>query len=152
MHWKVPASSVAICYLANGMVTAPVATAWVQPIPKGSTPTVSEGGMEGVDDAQIFVQHRCITIGSLLAKVFTTLLDQRMTQYLEENGLRSMYQGGFRPKRGAAEQVFTLNHVSLANTGGSICTVHLWTSARRLTLLDTSTCGKGCRRTASAVT
>ena len=66
-------------YLANGMVTAPVATAWVQPIPKGSTPTVvSEGGMEGVDDAQIFDQHRCITIGSLLAKVFTMLLDQRI--------------------------------------------------------------------------
>ena len=71
-------------YLANGMVTAPVATAWVQPIPKGSTPTVvSEGGMEGVDDAQIFDQHRCITIGSLLAKVFTMLLDKRMKQYLE---------------------------------------------------------------------
>jgi hypothetical protein len=59
----------------------------------------------------MYDQHRCITIGSLLAKVLSMLIDQRLTTYFEDNGLRSMYQGGFRPKRGTSEQIFTLNHL-----------------------------------------
>jgi hypothetical protein len=39
------------------------------------------------------------------------LIDKRLTNYLEDNGLRSKYQGGFRPGRGTAEQVFILNHL-----------------------------------------
>jgi hypothetical protein len=42
----------------------------------------------------MYDEHRCITIGSLVAKVLSMLIDKRLTGYLEDNGLRSIYQGG----------------------------------------------------------
>ena len=45
------------------------------------------------------------------------MLDRRITEYVESNGLRSIYQGGFRPQRGTAEQTFILNHLIEAARG-----------------------------------
>jgi hypothetical protein len=45
------------------------------------------------------------------------MLDRCITEYVESNGLRSMYQGGFRPQRGTAEQTFILNHLIEAARG-----------------------------------
>jgi hypothetical protein len=84
----------------------------VQPIPKAGAQAARASAAP--DDDACYDQHRCITIGSLLAKVFSMLLDARITDYLEANGLRSVYQGGFRPSRGTTEQVFVLNHLAEA--------------------------------------
>jgi hypothetical protein len=59
----------------------------------------------------VYDNQRCITIGSLVSKVFSMLIEKCLTRYLEDNGLRSKYQGGFRPGRGTTEQIFILNHL-----------------------------------------
>ncbi len=35
----------------------------------------------------MYDNHRCITIGSMVSKVFSMLIDKRLTRYLEDNGL-----------------------------------------------------------------
>ncbi len=84
----------------------------MQPIPKAGAPAAGAAAAAAAADDACYDQHRCITISSLLAKVVSMLLDALITGYLEASGLRSMYQGGFRPARGTTEQVFVLNHLA----------------------------------------
>ena len=70
----------------------------VHPVPKVPIPA-------SCDD------FRCITVGSLLGKLFSLLLDRRLNSYLESHNLRSPAQGGFRCERGTMDQVFILRHI-----------------------------------------
>jgi hypothetical protein len=70
----------------------------VHPIAKVQSPT-------GCDE------YRCITVGSILGKLFAAVLDKRLGDYLEEHQLRSPFQGGFRQGYSPMDQAFVLNHI-----------------------------------------
>src|SRR4051812_46556928 len=55
--------------------------------------------------------HRPITLLSIVAKVYTGLLQVRMSHWSEAAGVIEPEQGGFRPGRGCAEQLFTLTEL-----------------------------------------
>ncbi len=65
----------------------------MQPIPKAGA---LAAGAAAADDA-CYDQHRCITIGSLLAKVFSMLLDARITGYLSGDQRPAQYVPGRLP-------------------------------------------------------
>jgi hypothetical protein len=55
--------------------------------------------------------YRCITVGSLLGKLFAATLDKRLADYLEQHELRSPFQAGFRRGHSTMDQAFVLNHI-----------------------------------------
>ena len=52
--------------------------------------------------------YRGISISSCLGKLFTSLLQKRISDFLETNGLLSDNQGGFRKNYRTVDQVFIL--------------------------------------------
>lgn len=52
--------------------------------------------------------YRGIAIITVLAKLYATLLEQRLTQAMEKAGVRAPTQAGFRPGRSCADQIWTL--------------------------------------------
>ena len=57
------------------------------------------------------LQYRGITILSCIGKVFTKLMADRLTAYLESKRLLSEEQGGFRSKRSCVDQIQVLEAV-----------------------------------------
>jgi hypothetical protein len=55
--------------------------------------------------------YRVITIEPVLAKVFSAIMQQRASQYLESHQLRVPEQCGFRRQRSCADQLFVLDHI-----------------------------------------
>jgi len=60
------------------------------------------------------LNYRPITLLSIVGKVFTGVLEARLSHWAEHNGILVPEQAGFRPGRGCPEQVFAL--MELINT------------------------------------
>ena len=55
--------------------------------------------------------YRGIAIIPLLAKLYATVLNRRLTDALENAGVRASTQAGFRPDRSCADQIWTLQNL-----------------------------------------
>ena len=55
--------------------------------------------------------YRGITVSSTISKVFTTILNRRLTKYIENNNLLSEYQIGFRKGCRTSDHIFVLKHI-----------------------------------------
>jgi len=62
-------------------------------------------------DRRLPLNYRPITLLSIAGKVYTGVLLARLTSWTECHGIIVQEQGGFRPKRGCAEQVFALTEL-----------------------------------------
>jgi hypothetical protein len=59
-------------------------------------------------DAFEFDNYRGITVGPILAKLFTMILDKRLDEWAEQHGLRAKGQVGFRKDYCTTNQLFVL--------------------------------------------
>ncbi len=59
-------------------------------------------------DALKFDNYRWITIGPILAKLFTMILDKRLSEWVEQHGLCAKGQVGFRKDYFTTNQLFIL--------------------------------------------
>jgi hypothetical protein len=57
------------------------------------------------------LNYRGITLLSVAGKLFSTILNDRLMEWSEENEILVDEQGGFRPGRGCVDQAFILNEV-----------------------------------------
>ena len=71
-----------------------------RPIPKGST-----------IDTRNPTNYRGINLISVVAKCYSSILNNRLQQYLEDNGILSDAQNGFRRDRSCEDHVFTLTNL-----------------------------------------
>jgi hypothetical protein len=62
-------------------------------------------------DPAVHDNYRVITIGPVLAKVFSFVMHARADRYLEQQRLRVPEQCGFRRQRSCADQLFVLQHL-----------------------------------------
>ena len=62
-------------------------------------------------DRRVPLNYRPITLLSLVGKVYTGVLCERLTKWSELRGVLVPEQGGFRAKRGCPEQVFALTEL-----------------------------------------
>jgi exonuclease III len=62
-------------------------------------------------DTRMPLNYRPITLLSIVGKVYTTILYARLMSYCEQQNIIVAEQGGFRPKRGCTEQLFTLTEL-----------------------------------------
>ena len=61
--------------------------------------------------------YRGISLLSVVAKVYTAVLHRRLSQWCEENNIISEEQGGFRPGRGCADQIYVLWNILMNRVG-----------------------------------
>jgi hypothetical protein len=59
-------------------------------------------------DASKFNNYRGITVGLVLAKLFTMILDKRLSEWVEQHGLRAKGQVGFCKDYRTTNQLFIL--------------------------------------------
>jgi hypothetical protein len=59
-------------------------------------------------DASKFDNYRGITIRPILAKLFTMILNKRLSEWVEQHGLRAKGQAGFRKNYRTTDQLFIL--------------------------------------------
>jgi hypothetical protein len=57
-------------------------------------------------DASKFDNYRGITVGPILAKLFAMILEKRLSEWVEEHGLRAEGQVGFRKYYHTTDQLF----------------------------------------------
>jgi hypothetical protein len=69
----------------------------------GVVHTFFEGG-----DASKFDNYKGITIGPILAKLFTMILEKRLSDWVEQHGLRAKDQPRFRKDYRTTDQLFIL--------------------------------------------
>ena len=62
-------------------------------------------------DAQLPANYRPITLLSIVGKVYTGVLQCRLMEWSEANGILVEEQGGFRPGRGCPEQLYALTEL-----------------------------------------
>jgi hypothetical protein len=62
-------------------------------------------------DRRAPLNYRPITLLSIVGKVWTSVLQARLLTWLEAKGIIMLEQGGFRPRRGCADQVFALTEL-----------------------------------------
>ena len=62
-------------------------------------------------DPDVMDNYRGIAVGSLFGKLYSMVLEHRLNQFAEENGLRASGQAGFRRKRRCSDHVFVLKHL-----------------------------------------
>ena len=55
--------------------------------------------------------YRMISLMSVVAKVYESVITDRLTAWLEQNGKIDEEQGGFRAKRGCVDQMFVLTEI-----------------------------------------
>ena len=55
--------------------------------------------------------YRGIAVGSVMGKIYSMILESRLSTYCERNGLRAEGQAGFRPARSTADNLFVLKHL-----------------------------------------
>ncbi len=59
-------------------------------------------------DASKFDNYRGITVGPILAKLFAMILEKRLSEWVEQHGLRAKGQTGFRKDYCTIDQLFIL--------------------------------------------
>jgi hypothetical protein len=59
-------------------------------------------------DASKFDNYRGITIGPILAKLFVMILEKRLSEWVEQHGLRVKGQAGFRKNYRTTDKLFIL--------------------------------------------
>jgi hypothetical protein len=78
----------------------------------GKSPTAWQTGIgcpcPKKGDLTDWSNYRIITLLSVVGKLFEIILDTRLSDHLESNGLLSQQQGGFRKGRSTADLTFTL--------------------------------------------
>lgn len=62
-------------------------------------------------DPRIPMNYRGISVLSVMSKVFSSILNNRLTDYLEDNDILVDEQNGFRKNRSCENHVLTLNNV-----------------------------------------
>ena len=72
----------------------------IKPIPKGST-----------TDPRLPLQYRGIALLSTVYKIYTGVLNNRISSYMEDNGLYAEEQNGFRQGRSCSEHLFTVSSI-----------------------------------------
>ena len=55
--------------------------------------------------------YRAIPVGSIIGKIFSSVVDNRLQCLTEDNQLRAFTQTGFRKTYGALDATFTLRHI-----------------------------------------
>ena len=66
-------------------------------------------------DNRIPLNYRGISLLSCVSKLYTSFLNKRLTNYLEDNNLLADEQNGFRANRSCEEHIFTLNSIIRKN-------------------------------------
>ena len=84
-----------IC-LDNGLIPSIWRTAIITPIPKDST-----------KDPRIPLNYRGISLLSIVSKLYSSVLNNRLLPYLENNGLLVDEQNGFRSDRSCQDHLFS---------------------------------------------
>jgi hypothetical protein len=82
------------CFLAKGFLET-LSTRVVHVLFKGG-------------DASKFDNYRGITVGPILAKLFTMILDKRLSEWVEQHGLHAKGQAGFRKDYHTTNQFYIL--------------------------------------------
>jgi len=82
------------CFLAEGFLKA---------LSIGVVHVLFKGG-----DAFKFDNYRGITVGPILEKLFTMILDKKLSEWAEQHGLRAKGQVGFRKDYYTTNQLFIL--------------------------------------------
>jgi hypothetical protein len=59
-------------------------------------------------DASKFDNYMGITVGPILAKLFVMILEKRLSEWVEQHGLRAKGQAGFHKDYGTTDQLFIL--------------------------------------------
>ncbi len=95
-------------FLAPAMAAMFNACARLQTLPRAwalgaITPLLKPGG-----NATDCGSYRGITVGTLLAKLYATILNMRLTAWAEDNNLRATGQAGFRKDHHTSDQIFVL--------------------------------------------
>ena len=92
------------CLFQKIFVTHIIPSIWrlaiIKPIPKGS-----------LTDPKLPLHYRGIALLSTVYKLYTSVLNNRIVSYLEENNMYAEEQNGFRQKRSCAEHIFTLSTI-----------------------------------------
>ena len=57
------------------------------------------------------MNYRGISLLSCISKLYSSIMNKRITQYLEENDILAEEQNGFRSGRSCEDHVFTLSSV-----------------------------------------
>jgi hypothetical protein len=63
------------------------------------------------------LNYRGITLLSIAGKIFCSILNSRLTEWVEESGGVVDEQGGFRPGRGCPDQLFALTEIIKSRQG-----------------------------------
>ena len=67
---------------------------------------------KGKGDTNSMDNYRGIALMSIVAKLYASILTSRLTKTLEQHGLRSDLQFGFRPKRSTVDAAFVLQTIA----------------------------------------
>jgi len=89
----------------------PLLTAFNCFFAKGFLEALSTGVVHALfkrGDASKFDNYRGITVGPILAKLFTMILDKRLSEWVEQHGLRAKGQAGFHKDYRTTNQLFIL--------------------------------------------
>jgi len=62
-------------------------------------------------DASLMDNYRGIAVGAVMGKLYSIILDNRLSQFCEEHGFRAKGQAGFRREKRTSDHVFVLKHL-----------------------------------------
>jgi hypothetical protein len=62
-------------------------------------------------DATVKDNYRGIAVGSTMGKLFSMVVENRLSAFCEQNVFRASGQAGFRPDRRTSDHVFVLKHL-----------------------------------------
>jgi hypothetical protein len=62
-------------------------------------------------DASVKDNYCGIAVGSTMGKLFSMVLEKRLSAFCEQNGFRASGQAGFRPDHRTSDHVFVLKHL-----------------------------------------
>ena len=86
--------------LSSGMVPNQWVRGIIKPIPKSAS-----------SDPRVPLNYRGISLLSVVSKLYTALLSDRVSGYLESSNLLANEQNGFRSDRSCLDHIFTLNDI-----------------------------------------